>query len=56
MNFGFRGSSGISRRERQPTGGEDALTFAESVGFRPDELQARLLEEDSHRLLLNCTR
>jgi Terminase large subunit, T4likevirus-type, N-terminal len=57
MNFGLGQSSKISRREPgQRRDGEDALTFARNVGFIPDELQLRLLEEDSHRLLLNCTR
>jgi hypothetical protein len=47
----------LSRRELQKPGGDgDAATFARSVGFVPDELQGRLLEKDSHRLLLNCTR
>ncbi len=51
----LRGARRDWRRVGRHEGG-DATAFVRSVGFEPDELQAKLLNQDSHRLLLNCTR
>jgi hypothetical protein len=51
--------SAARRLPRAEAGDADAISvtaFAGSAGFTPDELQARLLEKNNHRLLLNCTR